>query len=112
MASDTLTGTNVYPAADVVITITNIAASGYYDNSEIAGITIQTGSSHVKVSPATSFSIVKVNAAPPVIQLVSVSEGLFFLSEQTQGAAGIVFFKNEDEVPLTAILNNSMEGGT
>lgn len=61
---------------------------------------------------AAGFSIVKVNAAPPVIQLVSVSDGLVFLSEQTQVVAGIVIFKIGDEVPLTAILNNSMEGGT
>ncbi|MGL5511864.1 MAG: hypothetical protein ACRDBM_01320 [Sporomusa sp.] len=65
----------------------------------INGSTDLIGSSHVKVSPTVGFSIVKVNAAPPVIQLVSVSDGLIFLSDKTQVVAGIVIFKIGNEMP-------------
>ncbi|MGL5515086.1 MAG: hypothetical protein ACRDBM_17880, partial [Sporomusa sp.] len=77
----------------------------------INGSTGVVGSSHVKISPTIGYSIVKVNAAPPIIKLVSLSDGLVFLAEETQMDAGIVIFKIGNETPLATVSNNSMEGG-
>ncbi|MGL6199833.1 MAG: hypothetical protein ACRC3H_12970 [Lachnospiraceae bacterium] len=78
----------------------------------INGSTDAVGSSDVRISPTVGFSIVKVNAAPPILRLVNLSDDIVFLSDETQIVAGIVIFKIGEEMPLTAVLNNSMEGGS
>jgi len=66
----------------------------------VNGSTDLIGSSHARVSPTVGFSVVKVNGPPPVIQLMSVSDGIIELSKFTLVTAGIVIFKIGDEIPL------------
>jgi len=69
----------------------------------VNGSTDLIGSAHVKMSPTTGFSIVKVNGLPPALQLVNVSDGIIQLSKMTQVTAGIVMFKIGEETPISAI---------
>lgn len=94
-----------------IVPRTGFTTDGVNFAISINGATDFVGSSHVKISPTVGYSIVKVNAAPPIIQLINVSDGLVFLSDETQVVAGIVIFKIGDEMPTT-VLNNSMQGGT
>ena len=65
----------------------------------VNGVTDIIGSSHDRVSSTVGFSLVKVNGPPPVVQLVSVSDGIVELSKFTQVKAGIVLFKVGSETP-------------
>ena len=57
--------------------------------------------SHVAISPTVGFSIVRVNGPPPTVKLVSVSDDVIFLSEETQVTAGILIFKIGEETPIS-----------
>ena len=56
------------------------------------------GSSHVAISPAIGYSLIKVDGTPPSVQLICISDGVVFLSQVTLVTAGILIFKVGEEL--------------
>ena len=54
------------------------------------------GSSHVKVSATTGFTIIEVSSVPYTVRLINTSDGEIVLSDATQATAGLVIVKIEE----------------
>lgn len=80
-----------------------MAEGVFINNPLFAGITIQ--------SNGLSGGNARTFASPSTIQLINVSDGLIFLSDETQVVTRIIIFKIGDEMPIP-VLNNSVQGET